>query len=291
MEALMGTFVSIDLVRDDPAADQAVERAFEWFREVERRCTRFDPSSELMQIGTIPCGTAVAVSPMVFQAIQFALTVAEESEGAFDPTIGRTMEARGFDREHRTGQPIRSTIEPDPNVSYQDVQIDAERQTVTLRRPLVLDLGAVAKGLAIDMAARELAEVGDFAIDAGGDLFLGGRNAAGQAWTVGIRHPRAEGVIESVQVSNQAVCTSGDYERLSGDGAGHHILDPRRRTTAWEAASVTVIASSAMLADALATAAFVLGPTIGIPWLERQQVEGVMFTSDLRRYATEGLAA
>jgi len=287
----MGTFVSIDLVRDDPAADQAVERAFEWFREVERRCTRFDPSSELMQIGTIPCGTAVAVSPMVFQAIQFALTVAEESEGAFDPTIGRTMEARGFDREHRTGQPIRSTIEPDPNVSYQDVQIDAERQTVTLRRPLVLDLGAVAKGLAIDMAARELAEVGDFAIDAGGDLFLGGRNAAGQAWTVGIRHPRAEGVIESVQVSNQAVCTSGDYERLSGDGAGHHILDPRRRTTAWEAASVTVIASSAMLADALATAAFVLGPTIGIPWLERQQVEGVMFTSDLRRYATEGLAA
>jgi len=287
----MGTFVSIDLVRDDPAADQAVERAFEWFREVERRCTRFDPSSELMQISTIPCGTAVAVSPMVFQAIQFALTVAEESEGAFDPTIGRTMEARGFDREHRTGQPIRSTIEPDPNVSYQDVQIDAERQTVTLRRPLVLDLGAVAKGLAIDMAARELAEVGDFAIDAGGDLFLGGRNAAGQAWTVGIRHPRAEGVIESVQVSNQAVCTSGDYERLSGDGAGHHILDPRRRTTAWEAASVTVIASSAMLADALATAAFVLGPTIGIPWLERQQVEGVMFTSDLRRYATEGLAA
>jgi len=291
MEALMGTFVSIDLVRDDPAADQAVERAFEWFREVERRCTRFDPASELMQISTTACGAPVAVSPMVFQAIQFALTVAEESEGAFDPTIGRTMEARGFDREHRTGQPIRSTIEPDPDVSYRDVQIDAESQTVTLRRPLVLDLGAVAKGLAIDMAARELADIGDFAIDAGGDLFLGGRNAAGQAWTVGIRHPRAEGVIESVEVSNQAVCTSGDYERLSSDGAGHHILDPRRRTTAWEAASVTVIASSAMLADALATAAFVLGPAIGIPWLERQQVEGVMFTSDLRRYATEGLAA
>ena len=76
---------------------------------------------------------------------------------------------------------------------------------------MTLDLGAVAKGLAIDAAARELQPFGDFAIDAGGDLYLGGRNPDGAPWSVGIRHPRLDGrLIDSLRVSNKAVCTSGD---------------------------------------------------------------------------------
>jgi FAD:protein FMN transferase len=288
---LMGTFVSIDTVRTGAACDDAVDRAFEWFREIERRCTRFDPHSELMQLSTRSAGVPVEVSPMLFQAIQFAVTVAQESDGAFDPTVGRVMELRGFDREHRSGQRMHSGVLPEAAVSYRDVELDADRHTVTLRRPLVLDLGGVAKGLAVDMAARELASVQDFAIDAGGDLFLGGRNGDEEPWSVGIRHPRAEGIIESVRVSNAAVCTSGDYERIAPDGSGHHILDPRSSAPAGHVASATVIASSAMLADALATAAFVLGPVDGIPWLERQHVRGLMFSTDLQRYATEGFAA
>ena len=83
----------------------------------------------------------------------------------------------------------------------------------------MLDLGAVAKGMAVDAAARELAVCGDFAIDAGGDLYLGGVNRNGEPWRVGIRHPRRDGeLIEAVTVSDRAVCTSGDYER------GDHIV-------------------------------------------------------------------
>jgi thiamine biosynthesis lipoprotein len=147
----------------------------------------------------------------------------------------------------------------------------------------------VAKGLAVDAAARELAPFQDFAIDAGGDLYMGGCNPRGAPWTVGIRHPRREGeLIDSLQVSNQAVCTSGDYERRDNAG-GHHILDPRTAEPARAAASATVIASGAMLADALATAAFVLGPVEGIAFLDRMGVDGLIVTPELNRYETRGL--
>jgi thiamine biosynthesis lipoprotein len=153
-----------------------------------------------------------------------------------------------------------------------------------LTRPLLLDLGAVAKGLAVDMAAKELEPLGSFTIDAGGDLYLGGRNAEGAPWSVGIRHPRdPDGLIAALRVCDGAVCTSGDYERPS------HILDPRRGTPAAALASVTVVAPSAMVADALGTAAFVLGPERGLELLERQRVGALLVTPSLERITTRGM--
>jgi thiamine biosynthesis lipoprotein len=292
----MGTVATIHVVPSGPDADAAIGRAFGWFQEIEERCTRFDPSSELLRLCS-RVGEAVEVSAILFEAVKFAVMLAEESGGAFDPTVGHVMEARGFNREHRTGTTVHSGIASSNNVTYNDVQLDPERRTITLLRPLTLDLGAVAKGLAVDMAARELAPFRDFAIDAGGDLYLGGSNPEGEPWRVGIRHPRREDeVIATLRVSNQAVCTSGDYERRIPGRAGggpyisaHHILDPRSGTSANNVASATVVASGAMLADALATAAFVLGPEGGIQLLQRLGVDGLIVTPELERYETGGL--
>ena len=226
-----------------------------------------------------------------FESVQFALAVAEESGGAFDPTVGYTMETRGFNREYRTGRTIRTALEPGGSVSYRDVRLDSDRKTITLLRPLILDLGAVAKGLAIDLAARELRPFENFAIDAGGDLYLGGCSPNGGPWSIGIRHPRRDHeLIDSVRVSNRAVCTSGDYERRSPAGdEGHHILDPRTEVSPHAVASVTVVAPTAMLADALATAAFVLGPADGIQLFDRLGVDGLIVSPTLERYTTQGL--
>jgi thiamine biosynthesis lipoprotein len=230
------------------------------------------------------------VSDLLYEAVRFAVAVAEQTSGAFDPTVGARMERRGFDREHRTGTRISTESAWDDDVTFRDVELDPERRTIRLGRPLVLDLGAVAKGLAIDLAARELAAFDDFAVNAGGDLYLGGCNPEGRPWSVGIRHPRQPGtVIESVRVSNQAVCTSGDYERLArGANGEHHILDPRSGTSPGTVASATVVASSAMLADALATAAFVLGPIEGIALLERHGAHGLIVTTDVQQHRTPG---
>ena len=280
-EVLMGTLVTIHVV--PPDAGGAIERAFGWFREIEARCTRFDGDSELMRLSA-RIGEPVPASAILFEAVRFALSVANDTGGALDPTVGHLMEARGVDREHRSGRTIRSAVAAAGGVSYRDVHVDDNARTITLDRPLTLDLGAVAKGLAVDAAARELQPFGDFAIDAGGDLYLGGRNPDGAPWSVGIRHPRLDGeLIDSLRVSNQAVCTSGDYER------GAHILDPRAGCPPAAVASVTVVAPTAMLADALATAAFVLGPEEGIALLERHGVNGLIVTPGLERRETAGL--
>lgn len=280
-EAVMGTLVTIEVCR--AGSDEAIDRAFQWFFQIEECCTRFDPASELMQL-TSRIGVAVPVSAMLFESVRFALSVAEETGGAFDPAVGYQMETRGFNREHLSGEIVRSPIAAGRAVSFRDVQLDAERRTITLLRPLTLDLGAVAKGLAIDTAARELEPFTDFSIDAGGDLYMGGRDPHGEPWCVGIRHPRHENaLIDTLLVSNQAVCTSGDYER------GRHILDPRTGLPAMSVASATVVAPGAMLADALATAAFILGPEEGIALLERVGVDGQIVTPQLERFETRGL--
>jgi len=291
----MGTLVKMHVVRSgneagaDAAAHKAMDRAFGWFHEIESRCTRFSEGSELMRL-TAQAGVAAPASAILYEAVQFALMVAQASGGAFDPAIGHRMHAHGFNREHRTGEVVQTAAIPGDSVDYRDVLLDPDRRTIMLRRPLTLDLGAVAKGLAVDMAARELHSFADFAIDAGGDLYLGGSNERGAPWAVGIRHPRNQDeLIASLRVSNQAVCTSGDYERRAPGGGAHHILDPRTGASAHAVASATVVASGAMLADALATAAFVLGPEEGIQFLNRMGVEGLIVTPELERFETRGL--
>lgn len=144
------------------------------------------------------------------------------------------------------------------------------------------------------MAVKQLIDDGyeNFAVDAGGDLYLAGTNAEGEPWSVGIRHPRREGeMIESLRVSNAAVCTSGDYERRTTSEESrieHHIIDPRIGASATRCASVTTLAPSAMVADALGTAAFVLGPIGGLALLERHGIDAVIITPDLERVATAG---
>ena len=293
--ALMGTLVTIDVVdrvgRDQPVrgADRAIERAFDWFRRVEAACSRFDRDSELVALAS-QVGVPVAASDILYEAVSFALAVAGASGGAFDPTVGVLMEARGYNREYRTNRAISTGVEAGRDVSYRDVSVDPDRRTITLRQPLLVDLGAVAKGLAIDLAAGELGAWRDYAIDAGGDLYLGGHNLSGEPWSVGIRHPRQDhALLDTVRVSNQAVCTSGDYERRdAADPDRHHILDPLTGASAKGVASVTVIAPTAMAADGLATAAFVLGPVEGIRLLERQGVDGLIVSPTLERYATDG---
>ena len=323
---LMSTCVTIQVVGHgtDPheALDRRarVDRAFEWFRQVEACCTRFDTHSELMQL-TGQIGVPVPVSALLYEAVQFAVAVAEETEGAFDPTIGHSMETRGFNREYRTGQHVQTDLAPEAGrallhpdvgrallhpdggrallqpdvgrtlsgppdpISYRDVRLDPGQKTITLVRPLILDLGAVAKGLAIDMAARELSALDNFAIDAGGDLYVAGCNPDRAPWSIGIRHPRLlDQLSASLRLSNLAVCTSGDYERRSP-----HILDPRTGASADAVASVTVVAPTAMAADALATAAFVLGPAAGIRLLERQGVNGLIISPTLERHSTRDM--
>jgi thiamine biosynthesis lipoprotein len=284
--ALMDTVVTFR-IPIDPAMPANyvghVQRCVQWFRDVELICTRFVADSEVSRLGA-GSGRPVKVSAVVFECMRFAVALAVETDGAFDPTIGATMERRGHNTEYRTGNAVSTTASTD--ATYRDIHIDEEQFTITVDRPMVIDLGAVAKGLAVDLAAQELSGLKNFLIDAGGDCFASGLNEEGRPWKIGVRHPTDAGaVIETLHVSNSAVCTSGNYDRRSPSGDGH-IVDPRTGATAATLASATVMAPRAVVADGLATAAFVLGPVEGIRLLERQRVSGVLFSPQMERFAT-----
>jgi thiamine biosynthesis lipoprotein len=271
----MDTGITVHVVSDQPrdVVERDVERALGWFDTVERICSRFDPNSEVMQL-LQRVGEPVPVSTLLFEAVAFAVGLAQQSGGAFDPTIGAHMERLGFNTNYRTGAVVDTGVDS-ASASYHDVKLDRGARTILLRRPVVLDLNAVAKGLAIDLAARELQQYADMCVEAGGDLYVRGRNAAGNAWHVGIQHPRADGVLlETLHLTDTAVCTSGDYLRRN------HLVDARSRRSPADLASVTVVASTAMAADGLSTTAMVLGRERGLQFLEQQGVGGLLVAPD-----------
>jgi thiamine biosynthesis lipoprotein len=236
-------------------------------------------------------GTPVPVSRLLFEAISFAYEVAELTEGTFDPTVGQIMERNGFNRHYLTGKHVQSNLPDFSFVSYKDIVLDHEQQAVLLQKPLIIDLGAVAKGLAVDLAAKELQEFEGFAIDAGGDLFVSGVNEQNELWKVGIRDPYKQNKsICSMRLTNAAICTSGSYERYSKtDSSIHHLIHPHTGLSPLELVSVTVIAPFAMMADALSTAAFLQGCKKGIQTLEEVDADGVLITPTLELHMTKNM--
>lgn len=147
-----------------------------------------------------------------------------------------------------------------------------------------IDLGGIAKGFAVDSAARFLRRLGfqNFVVDGGGDMLVNGRDLNERPWSIGIQHPRSGQIWGTLWIPSEwAVVTSGDYERFFyfQDQRYHHIIDLRTGYPAQGSVAMTVIAKNAMLADALATALFVLGPYEGIALADSiSGLEAICFT-------------
>lgn len=287
----MDTVVDIQVVvtnhpRNKAAA--AIDRAFEMFRRVEQACSRFSKDSEVMQ-ATRQIQTAVKISPFLFEPLRFALEVAEVTDGMLDPTIGKVMEDHGFNQHYLTGETFHSPVSE--SASYQDIILDDERRTLFINKPLVIDLGAVAKGFAIDLAAHELKDFEGFIVNAGGDLFAGGLDGQGRKWKIGIQHPmHKDQVIQTIELSNEAVCTSGSYERKSPLRADvHHLINSNTKCSSNEWTSCSVISRYAFMADAFSTAAFLLPIDRGEALLSNVNLMGILIDRDLKVYRVGGI--
>ncbi|MCM3570422.1 FAD:protein FMN transferase [Neobacillus mesonae] len=289
----MDTVVEIQVVINGTASKEAaetkVDRAFEAFRKVEHACSRFSPDSELMT-ACRNMEKPVPISPFLFEPLKFALEMAKWTEGEFDPAIGKVMEEQGYNRHYLTGTSIE-TPSADSTAAYRDIILDEQDHTLYLNKPLVIDLGAVAKGFAIDLAAKELREFESFIINAGGDLFAAGMDRNGRPWKVGIQHPiKKDQIIDCIEISNEAVCTSGSYERRNAKMPGmHHIISPKTGYSPNDCVSSTIIAPFAMLADAFSTTAFLFGHEKGKKLIESVGLSGLFITSDLQIVKVGGI--
>ena len=201
------------------------------------------------------------------------------TDGRFDPTIGAVSRLWHFWEGARP--PARDSLEK----ALRSVGLDRYMSHGDASG-LVFDVGGIAKGYAVDRAAARLRSLG-FAsaiINAGGDLSLIGRRPDGEPWRIAIRHPRRAGdLIACLDLEDVTVATSGDYEKyFIFDGKRyHHILDPETGFPGRLCESVTVVAESACLCDALATGLFLVGPGPGLHLVEgRQDIEAVFISAE-----------
>ncbi|MBG9913257.1 thiamine biosynthesis protein ApbE [Bacillus xiamenensis] len=275
----MGTVIDIQVVayeKDRQAVLADMDRAFSLFYEIERKFSRFRSDSEVMNLSNQP-RQEVFVSEMLFDLTAYALELAELTNGRYDPTIGKVMEEKGFNRMYMTGQTYTSHV-PDASVHYRDIKLNEENRTIYLEKPLILDFGSIAKGFACDLAAKELEAWEGFMMNAGGDVLVSGFNEYQEEWSIGIRHPiQKQTNMMVIQTTNCAICTSGSYERISRDDPHtHHLIHPQTKLSEKSLLSCTVIAPLGMLADSLSTAAFILGEKEGYAFLTENELPAVM---------------
>lgn len=292
---LMGTPFGLTIAGDVPLAQAraAADAAFSEVARIEARMSEWRPDSEIGRINAA-AGAPVVVSGETRALLKRSLALAEASGGAFDPTWAalRGIWRFGGDDE-RPKLPLKSDLEAAlARVDHRKVHVDGE--AVRLEAGMALGLGGIAKGYAIDRAAAALRARGieRFIVDGGGDLYVAGRKPGGQPWTIGVRHPREPGLLAELPVTDAAIVSSGDYERFFelGGRRYHHIIDLRTGMPADRSVAVTVRAAEATLADALATAIFVLGPTEGLALAARfEGVDAAVLAPDGAIYASPGL--
>lgn len=207
-----------------------------------------------------------SANPSVLPIIAEGRALSLKSGGLFNPAIGHLIRLWGFQRDEPAGtSPPEAEIQKllEQNPSMADIEIDGVR--MRSRNPAVrLDLGAYAKGYGLDRIVENLRNLGvkNALLNAGGDLRAYGQHGD-RPWHIGIRHPRLDGIIASVDVvGDESVFTSGDYERYFDEKnrRQHHIIDPRTGHPTTGTQSVTVIHPVAATADAAATALFIAGP-------------------------------
>ncbi|MCX8036895.1 MAG: FAD:protein FMN transferase [Candidatus Sumerlaeia bacterium] len=273
----------------------AIERARAAMQKYIDVVNTWDARSDAAKINEQAGKKPVRIDDRLMRLLLHAREVSELSGGAFDvtyPPLARLWNLRAEKFTIPSDETIDRTR---PLVNYRNLLLDPEAGTAFLRlEGMAIELGALAKGAAVDAAARSLRESGfaNALIRASGDMLALG-DKGGQPWLIGIRHPRGARteVVGAVALRDKAICTSGDYEKaVVVDGKRyHHILDPRTGRPADRTVSVTVIAGNAETADALSTALFVLGPKAGMELCERLPgVEALFIDPEMRILRSSG---
>ncbi|NQT23005.1 MAG: FAD:protein FMN transferase [Candidatus Omnitrophica bacterium] len=271
---LLGTIINCKTF-DSRDSKEAIDQAIDRMKALEDVFDRFRPTSEVRRVNKVAGERAFDVTKDFFQLLDQSLYLSAVTGGAFDVTVGPLVEAWGFYSKKKFELPSKKVISRALEaVGYRHVILDPEILSVKFDvHGVELDFNAIAKGYIVDEAARVLKKNGvEVAlIDAGGDvLCIGRRND--KEWILGIRHPiNKKRVIARMSLSGGAAATSGGYENyITIDGKKFpHILDPRTGyPPEHNVLSATVVCKSLAMADALATALFVMEPDEGLDLIE-----------------------
>lgn len=268
---LMGSSFEITVVaEDEDFAKESLAIAKKEIIRIENLISSWDQKSETSRINRNAGIAAVEVSKELFDLIFRAQQISKLSSGAFDLTFAAIDKLWNFDGKE-SEMPNPDTLKASVfNIGYQLIELDEESLTVFLpKKGMKIGFGAIGKGYAADRAKQLLVERGVLGgiINASGDMNTWGTKPDGSSWTIGIVNPmNNKKVFSWFSLEHNAVVTSGDYEKFTQiNGRRYsHIIDPRTGIPSQGIVSCTVFAGKAELADAIATAIFVMGVESGL---------------------------
>jgi len=280
--ATMGTRYTVRLVDDSWALGGSFDIAIiqkhvdQRLGEINRLMSTYDAESELSKFNQHTGNDWFSVSDETATVVKFALRVAADSDGAFDPTVGPAVNLWGFGpKKTRPRLPSDEQIAAVlARVGYDQLEVQQNPPALRKSNPtLSLDLSAIAKGYAVDAISDLLAEEGydRSMVEIGGEVRTRGLKPDDLPWRIGIEKPDTGGrsIQRIVELRDAALATSGDYRNFfERDGVRYsHTIDPTTgRPVQHRLATVTVVADSCMEADALATAVLVMGDQRGYDW-------------------------
>lgn len=267
--SLLGTLITIRIRHSDHrVAADAASSAFAAISEVDRVMSIHRADSDLSRVNQFAGSENAVVHPMLNEVLQLASRISELSAGAYDVTCLPLMRLYGFYDSGKSHIPSdREVLRVLDATGQKYVVVDSVARTAGLTRAgAAIDLGSIGKGYAVDRAVDTLRAHGiqHALVDAGGNIYAMGDAASHETgWSVAIRNPLKSGAyFETIVLKDMAVATSGNYEQsmvLDGRRVGHHF-DMRNGSPADGRLSTTIVAKSAVLADALSTPNFILGP-------------------------------
>ncbi len=300
---LLGTFIQMKVRAVNP--EEKIEQAMELIDEIEADMSLNLEDSEINKINNAAGKEAVAVSEATFEVVSSAVEYAQLSDGRFDPTVGPLVELWDISsggREVEAGEsqvPSASEInEKLELIAYDMVDLDSSTNEIYLQQEgMKLDIGGIAKGYAADVVIDYLTESqaqGGY-ISLGGSVAVFGEKEGDSAWQVGIQDPLSTrgSVVASVELSDLAVDTSGNYERyFMEDGVRYHHIVSTDNGYPVDAGviSATILSESSMEADALSTIVFTSGVDRGLDLIaEIDGVETMIITDEQEVYLSDGI--
>lgn len=293
-QAHMGTEFSVYLWHDDPVAgQQAVDAIFAEVARLDQLMSTYVEESQISAINRNAADDPVEVGDELYELILRSLDISLLTRGAFDITY----DSVGQHYDFREGtRPDETTIaEEIQRIDYRLVEANRDNRTIKFLQPGVrINLGGIAKGYAVEQGiviARRHG-VRNARVTGGGDTRLLG-DRLGQPWMVGVQNPRnAEEVAVTIPLEDEAISTSGDYERFFiEDGERyHHIIVPSSGTPAGDVHSTTIIGPDAVMTDALSTSVFIMGVDQGLRLISTlPDYEGIVIDAEGQMYYSDGL--
>ena len=285
--AALGT-TAVLFVTEAGSGPDALRILTSWVSDVDTACSRFRADSEIMSLARAQRSGPQEVSRLLFEAVEVGLRAAELTGGIVDPTVGAAMQLIGYDRDFplvaQDGPAITFKAVSVPG--WRAVKLDYDRRTVEVPPGVVIDLGATAKALCADRAARAIAEELETGVlvSLGGDISVAGPSPEA-GWPIRIAHDHAaplDGDGPVVSILSGGLATSSTTVRAwkRGGVAMHHLIDPATSLPAQEYwRTVSVAAGSCVDANTASTACVVMGSRAA-DWLERSALPGRLVRPD-----------